>query len=71
LKGAARSYDWSQTKRFLDIGGGSGCFAIAIAQKYPHIECTVAELAAVVPITNEYISKFKGMFLSFTHTHTH
>jgi uncharacterized protein YoaH (UPF0181 family) len=57
--GAARNYDWSQTKRVLDVGGGSGCFSISIAQKYPSIRCTVAELPAVVPITKEYIAKFK------------
>jgi acetylserotonin N-methyltransferase len=63
-QGAARNYDWSQTKRFLDVAGGSGCFAIAIAQKYPSIHCTVAELPAVVPITKEYITKFKGFYLA-------
>jgi acetylserotonin N-methyltransferase len=59
LKGAARNYDWSKTKRLLDIGGGGGCFSIAISQKHPSIRCTVAELAAVAAITKEYIANYK------------
>lgn len=26
--GVARNIDWSKHKRFMDIGGGSGCFCV-------------------------------------------
>ena len=43
---------------FLDIGGGSGCYSIALARRYPRTRFTVAELPAVHEITAEYIARF-------------
>src|SRR5262249_3855391 len=41
--GAARNGNFAGTTRLLDVGGGSGCFSIAIAQQFPSIRCTVLE----------------------------
>lgn len=46
-------------KRVLDMAGGSGCFSIALAQQFPKLSCTVAELPAVTPVTREYLEKYQ------------
>jgi acetylserotonin N-methyltransferase len=39
--GAARHGNLQGVTRLLDVGGGSGCFSVAIAQHFPSIRCTV------------------------------
>ena len=51
----ARNADFAGTQRLLDVGGGSGCFAIAIARRHPTTRCTVMELAAMCQVAQEYI----------------
>jgi acetylserotonin N-methyltransferase len=53
---AARNYDFAGTTRILDVGGGSGCFMIAIAQAHPKINATVMELAAMCDVAAKYIA---------------
>ena len=43
--------------RVLDVGGGSGAFAIAFAQHQPGLSAVVFDLPAVVPLTQTYISR--------------
>jgi acetylserotonin N-methyltransferase len=40
----------------LDVGGGSGCFMIAIAQAHPMIEATVMELGTMCAAAAKYIA---------------
>jgi acetylserotonin N-methyltransferase len=54
--GAARNGNFAGIARFLDVGGGSGCFSIAIAQQFPSIRCTVLELPAVCDVARDYIA---------------
>lgn len=54
--GAARNGDFSHVGRVLDVGGGSGCFSIALAQEYPDLHCTVMELPAMCRVAEEYIA---------------
>jgi 3-hydroxy-5-methyl-1-naphthoate 3-O-methyltransferase len=45
-------------KRLLDIAGGAGGFAIALAQHYPDLRCSVAELPIVCQLTQRYIDQY-------------
>ena len=53
--GAARNYDFASVRRILDVGGGSGCFMIAMAQAHPRLEATVMELPAMCEVASRYI----------------
>jgi len=48
-------YDFSQCRRLLDAGGGSGTLAIAMTQIHPHITATVVDLPQVTPITEQFV----------------
>src|ERR1051326_7524745 len=53
--GAARNYELNHVRRVLDVGGGSGCFMIAMAQQHPHLHCTIMELPAMCDVAQGYI----------------
>lgn len=42
-----RAVDFSATRRLLDVGGGTGAFALAVARRWPSLEATVLDLPAV------------------------
>jgi predicted O-methyltransferase YrrM len=44
-------------RRILDLGGGSGVYSIAFAKASRDVKCEILDLAAVVPLTTEYVSK--------------
>jgi acetylserotonin N-methyltransferase len=46
---------FSGVTRLLDIGGGSGCFAIALAQQYSELTCTIMDLPAMCQVADRYI----------------
>ena len=48
-------YDFSQCRRFLDAGGGSGTLAISMTQIHPHLTATVVDLPEVTPITEQFV----------------
>jgi acetylserotonin N-methyltransferase len=43
-------------RRLLDVGGGSGCYSIALAQADPNLRCVVMDLAPVCDAAKDYIS---------------
>ncbi|MEJ2256307.1 MAG: methyltransferase [Woeseiaceae bacterium] len=45
------------SRRLLDIGGGDGTFAIAVARRWPTLQVTVADLPAVIPLARENIAR--------------
>jgi cyclopropane fatty-acyl-phospholipid synthase-like methyltransferase len=49
--------DLSKVTRVLDIGGGSGAYAMAFAKAKPNINASVFDLPNVIPITHRYIEK--------------
>lgn len=51
--------DLAGVHQVLDLGGGSGAFAMAFAKAGENIKATVFDLPNVVPITLEYIQKDK------------
>jgi predicted O-methyltransferase YrrM len=51
----ASMLDLRGVARVLDVGGGSGAFAMAFARHQPSLEAVVFDLPNVVPITQRYI----------------
>ncbi|MGE5849957.1 MAG: methyltransferase [Candidatus Methylomirabilota bacterium] len=49
--------DLSGVSRVLDVGGGSGVYAMAFARAKPDITAVVFDLPSVVPMTQEYIAQ--------------
>ena len=48
--------DLSGVRRVLDVGGGSGGYAIALARAVPGLRIEVLDLADVVPLTTRYVA---------------
>lgn len=55
--GVANYGNFSGVQRLLDVGGGSAAVSVALAQRYPQIQCTILDLPAVCKIAEGYISK--------------
>ncbi len=51
----ARSHDFSGYSRLLDLGGGSGAFAIEAVKRYPGLSAVVFDLPQVVAVTEKII----------------
>lgn len=49
--------DFSGTRRFLDLGGGSGAYSITLAKKYPNVEAIVYDTPSVCSIARQYIDQ--------------
>lgn len=43
-----KHYDFSNTKKLVDIGGGSGCTLMEIIKQYPHIQGVLLDCEAVI-----------------------
>jgi len=54
--GLAEAVDFSEARRVLDVGGGSGALSLAIAAAWPRVECVIWDLPVVCPIAREYAS---------------
>lgn len=54
--GLTRTCDLAGIRRLLDVGGGSGCFSIAMAQQNPGLHCTVMELPTICELARGYIA---------------
>ncbi|MBV8719330.1 MAG: methyltransferase [Chloroflexi bacterium] len=57
--GLARSHDFSDVRRLLEVAGGSGCYSIALALQNPKLRCTVADLPPVAADARTYIAKYQ------------
>ena len=53
----AKRDDLSRCQTLLDVGGGSGGLAIALAQNLPHMKVTVVDLPSVTPITQRFVDE--------------
>ena len=56
--GVARNGDFANVHRLLDVGGGSGCFCIALATRYPGMRMAVMELPPVCQLVNQYVARY-------------
>lgn len=54
----ARAFDFAKCKKMLDVGGGSGVYALQVAKEYPQVEATITDLAPVCKVADEYISRY-------------
>jgi len=53
----AREFDFSRFSLFLDLGGGSGCYSIAAALRYPNLRAIVFDQPNVVVVAQEFIEQ--------------
>jgi hypothetical protein len=53
----AKSADFSSFRSLVDVAGGSGGVAIAMAESWPNLSITIADLPAIVPIAQRYIDE--------------
>ncbi len=51
-------YDFSSHSRMMDIGGGSGVYAIHVVKANPRMRATVLDLEAVCQVTEQYIKRY-------------
>jgi hypothetical protein len=55
----AKEYDFSRFGHWLDIAGGSGCYAIAACERNPALRVTIMDQPNVVVIAQEFIAKYE------------
>ena len=53
----AKLFDFSQFHRWLDVAGGSGCYAIAACEGNPELEVTILDFPNVTAISREFVAK--------------
>ncbi|MBC8241944.1 MAG: hypothetical protein ISR50_01280 [Alphaproteobacteria bacterium] len=53
----AKEYDFSRFDHWLDIAGGSGCYAIAACERNPSLRVTIMDQPNVILIAQEFIAK--------------
>ncbi len=51
----AQRVDLSSTATLLDVGGGTGAFAIALCEQYPHLQVTVLDFPHVVALGQQLV----------------
>jgi acetylserotonin N-methyltransferase len=55
--GVAETCDFTDVRRLLDVGGGSGCYAFSIALANPAMLATVMDLPTICAVAEDYIAK--------------
>ncbi len=53
----ARAHDFSTASRLLDLGGGSGAFAIEAVKRFPALSAVVFDLPQVINVTEQIIQE--------------
>ena len=60
----AMMIDLSNSKKILDVGGGSAAFSMEIVKRNPAIKATVLDLPHVIPLTKNYVEQ-EGLINNF------
>jgi len=55
LRGVLEKCDFSEARRVADIGGGFGHMALALIEKYPHLEAVVLDRHEVVRVARQHL----------------
>ncbi len=55
----AMMFDLSNTKRMLDVGGGSAAFSMELVKRNLSIKAVVLDLPHVIPLTKKYVEEEK------------
>jgi SAM-dependent methyltransferase len=53
----ATRLDFSKFNRLVDVGGGSGGVSVAMAEAWPHLLVTLADLPGTIAVAERYISE--------------
>ncbi|MBC7796235.1 MAG: methyltransferase [Pyrinomonadaceae bacterium] len=56
-KALGRAFDFTKSKKMLDVGGGTGAMSIAICEGNEDLQATVFDLANVAKVADEFIKK--------------
>ncbi|MEP5568730.1 MAG: methyltransferase, partial [Halioglobus sp.] len=51
----SRNYMFNDSKNVLDVGGGSGAYAIGLAKAHEHLRATVLDIDSMCRVADEYI----------------
>jgi hypothetical protein len=57
-KALTKVFNFSEHKKMMDIGGGSGVYAIEAVKACPNMSATVIDLEPACNVASEYINKF-------------
>jgi SAM-dependent methyltransferase len=53
----AATFDLSQARRILDVGGGTGSWSIAAVEAWPHVQATIVEVPRVAEIAEARVEE--------------
>jgi O-methyltransferase domain/Dimerisation domain len=53
----AKRFDFSRFNHWLDVAGGSGCYAIAACEKNPELKVTILDFPNVTAVSRDFIAK--------------
>ena len=56
-RGLAKLVDLSAARTLLDVGGGTGAFAITLCKAYPELTATIVEFPTVAALGREYVAE--------------
>ena len=56
-RGLAKLVDLSGARTLLDVGGGTGAFAITLCKAYPELTATIVEFPTVAALGREYVAE--------------
>jgi len=54
----AEAVDLSHAKKLVDVGGGTGIYAIALLQKFPHLRAVVLDRPQVLKVAHEMATAY-------------